>query len=69
MQVKLTYPGPAIDEAGRFDYEREDYFAFRWWPIAEVAASAERFYPGALPALLGEFLAGEAIDEPFELWS
>ncbi|HET8658057.1 MAG TPA: NUDIX domain-containing protein [Micromonosporaceae bacterium] len=67
--VRLTGPGPAVDEAGRLDYELEDYIGFRWWPAAEVAGSPERFYPGRLPALLTPFLAGEPIEEPFELWS
>jgi len=69
VRITLDGPGPAIDEAGRHDYEREDYFEFRWWPIADVVASQARFYPGRLPLLLSRFLAGEEIDEPFELWS
>lgn len=69
MAVRLAGPAPGIDESGRLDYERENYFGFRWWPPGELAASRERFYPGRLPALLGPFLAGEEIDEPFELWS
>ncbi|MEV0287731.1 NUDIX domain-containing protein [Kribbella sp. NPDC050820] len=68
-QVRLSGPGPDIDESGRFDDEKEDYFGFRWWPIAEVVASEELFYPRNLPGLLTGFLAGEEIDEPFELWS
>lgn len=28
-----------------------------------------RFYPGRLAELLPRLLAGETIDEPFELWS
>jgi 8-oxo-dGTP pyrophosphatase MutT (NUDIX family) len=69
VAVRLAVPGPVIDESGRLDYEQEDYFGFRWWPVAEVTASRERFYPGRLPGLLGPFLAGVEIDEPFELWS
>ena len=69
VEVRLAVPGTAIDEAERLDYEKEDYFDFRWWSIGEVVASAERFYPGNLPALLQRFLDGEEIDEPFELWS
>ena len=69
LMVKLDEAGPVIDETGRLAYEREDYFDARWWPIAEVVASPARFYPGRLPALLSPFLAGEEIDEPFELWS
>jgi 8-oxo-dGTP pyrophosphatase MutT (NUDIX family) len=69
VTVRLPGPGPDVDEAQRLDYEREDYFGFRWWPQAEIVSSSARFYPGRLPALLEPFLRGEQIDEPFELWS
>jgi 8-oxo-dGTP pyrophosphatase MutT (NUDIX family) len=67
--VRLAVPGPDVDGAGRLPHEVEDYFDFRWWPVAELLESGERFYPGRLPRLLPGFLAGEQIDEPFELWS
>ncbi|MGC1211782.1 MAG: NUDIX domain-containing protein [Micromonospora sp.] len=67
--VRLDVAGPDIDGAERLDYEVEDYFGFRWWPVADILASRERFYPGRLPELLTPFLTGEEIDEPFELWS
>jgi 8-oxo-dGTP pyrophosphatase MutT (NUDIX family) len=69
VTVRLAGLGPDVDESGRLDYEKEDYFGFRWWPVAEVVESRLRFYPGRLPALLPGFLAGQQIDEPFELWS
>jgi 8-oxo-dGTP pyrophosphatase MutT (NUDIX family) len=69
VMLRLPMPGPGIDESRRLNYEREDYFGFRWWPVPEVSSSSERFYPGQLPALLGAFLEGKEIDEPFELWS
>ncbi|MET8230585.1 NUDIX domain-containing protein [Micromonospora sp. NPDC005298] len=69
VTVRLTGPGPDVDETHRLDYELEDYFGFRWWPLPEVVASSARFYPGQLPRLISGFLAGEEIDEPFELWS
>lgn len=69
VEVALDEGGPAIDEAGRLDYEKEDYTDFRWWPPAEVKSHTGRFYPGRLPTLLAAFLAGEEIDEPFEVWS
>lgn len=69
VTVRLPGPGPEVDEAQRLDYEREDYFGFRWWRQAEIVSSNERFYPGQLPALLDAFLHGEQINEPFELWS
>ena len=69
VTIRLPGPGPAIDESQRLDYEQEDYFGYRWWPVPEVVTSSERFYPGKLPALLSAFLDGQDIDEPFELWS
>jgi 8-oxo-dGTP pyrophosphatase MutT (NUDIX family) len=67
--VRLDGTGPDVDESYRLDYEREDYFGFRWWPVANVVGSRQRFYPGRLSELLEALLAGEQIDEPFELWS
>ena len=67
--VRLDVAAPPVDGSQRVGFEDEDYFGFRWWPVAEVAGSTERFYPGRLPTLLEGFLAGEAIDEPFEHWS
>lgn len=69
LEARLTVPGPAVDGSGRVGYEDEDYVDYRWWPVEEIIDSRERFYPGRLPALLPAFLAGERIDEPFELWS
>jgi 8-oxo-dGTP pyrophosphatase MutT (NUDIX family) len=67
--VRLGRTGPAVDESERLDYEREDYFAFRWWPLAEVLKSEDRFYPGRLPEFLPALLSGKEVEEPFELWS
>jgi 8-oxo-dGTP pyrophosphatase MutT (NUDIX family) len=69
VTVRLSAPGPGIDESQRLDYEKEDYFGYGWWPVPDVLTSGERFYPGKLPALLSAFLDGQEIDEPFELWS
>jgi hypothetical protein len=52
VTVRLLITGPRIDESRRLDYEKEDYFCFRWWPAPEVLSSSERFYPSQLPALL-----------------
>jgi 8-oxo-dGTP pyrophosphatase MutT (NUDIX family) len=67
--VRLPDLGPSIDESNREEYEKEDYFGYRWWQVAEVTGSAERFYPGRLPELLETCLNGRHIDEPFEHWS
>jgi 8-oxo-dGTP pyrophosphatase MutT (NUDIX family) len=69
VTVRLTAHEPGIDESQRLDYEKEDYFGYRWWPVQEILRGTERFYPGRLPALLASFLGGQDIDEPFELWS
>lgn len=69
VPVRLPVDGPAVDGSGRVGFEAEDYFAFRWWSVPEVTGSADRFYPGRLPELLGPFLAGEPLDEPTEHWS
>jgi 8-oxo-dGTP pyrophosphatase MutT (NUDIX family) len=69
VTVRLADRAPAIDESGRLDYEKEDYIGYRWWTVANVVASRERFYPGQLPVLLPHALNGEQISEPFELWS
>jgi 8-oxo-dGTP pyrophosphatase MutT (NUDIX family) len=69
VTVRLAGPGPDVDGTERLDYEVEDYFGFRWWPVAEIVTGRGRFYPGRLPELLTAFLAGDEIDEPFELWS
>jgi len=69
VEVQLTGPGPDIDDSKRLDYEMEDYFDFRWWPITQVLASTDQFYPRRLPRLLAPFLRGETITEPPEIWT
>jgi 8-oxo-dGTP pyrophosphatase MutT (NUDIX family) len=68
VTVRLPAEEPDIDESLRLEYEREDYYGYRWWPVEEVLSGSERFYPGNLPSLLPPFLDGQQIDEPFELW-
>lgn len=69
--VTARVPGhrPAISVHGRTRFEHEVYVGERWWEVADILASAARFYPGRLPELLPCFLAGESIDEPFEHWN
>lgn len=68
VTARLVDRGPDADVSNQYDYELEEYEASRWWPVAEVCASHERFYPGRLPELLASHLADQQIDEPFELW-
>lgn len=67
--VTVPAVAPSIDVTGQLDYEVDAYMSARWWPLNELLTTRERFYPGRLPSLLPAFLAGERIDEPFELWS
>ena len=69
--VAVSLPGRAPDPVrdNRTAEELEDYTGHRWWPVPEVLAAAERFFPGRLPELLPAFLAGESIEEPFEWWN
>lgn len=60
---------PSISADGRTENERDIYVETRWWQVADILTSSERFYPGRLPELLPAFLAGESIDEPFEFWN
>jgi 8-oxo-dGTP pyrophosphatase MutT (NUDIX family) len=68
VRVHLQQTVPAIEASRQVDFEAEDIFGFRWWPIDEVVSSSERFYPRNLSTLLPRFLAGEEIEEPFEFW-
>lgn len=64
--VQLAGPGPELDTSGQLPDEREDYIGYAWVSVDDVIGSGELFYPGRLPALLADFLAGVEIDEPFE---
>ncbi len=67
--VRLAGSQPAVDVSNQLRHETEDYLSWTWLPVDRVATTAERFYPGRLPELLSELLAGGSIDEPFEHWS
>jgi 8-oxo-dGTP pyrophosphatase MutT (NUDIX family) len=68
VYAQVAADQPAIVDGGRTAEEIEDFVAARWWSVAEIVQSRERFYPGRLPELLPRFLAGETIEEPFERW-
>lgn len=69
ITVELSASAPEIDGSRRVDFEDEDYFGSAWWTPASIGASRDRFYPGRLPELLPRHLAGDHIEEPFEIWS
>ena len=68
--ARVAGSAPAPAREGRTPEELDEYVGHRWWTPAEVAeAQGTRFFPGRLPALLAPFLAGEVLDEPFDLWN
>ncbi len=69
VHVRIDASQPEITDGGRTPEERDEYVGARWWPVPELLASAERFYPGRLRELLPAFLAGAEISEPFERWN
>jgi len=60
-------PEPAVD--GRTPTELLEYVGHRWWTVEEIRDSTERFFPGRLPEFVEPFLAGDEIDEPFDVWN
>ena len=69
VTVHVSTETPSVVGTFRVGFEDEDYFAYRWWPVDEIAGCAERFYPGRLPEFVRAQLNGEQIDEPYEVWS
>ncbi len=58
----------ALGDPALRDDEQDTILGLRWWTAAELAASAERFFPRGLPGLVPRVLAGERVDEPFDTW-
>jgi 8-oxo-dGTP pyrophosphatase MutT (NUDIX family) len=69
VTVQLDAYAPPVTDGGRTAEELAEYVEARWWNVADVIASTERFYPGRLPELLPAVLAGAEIAEPFERWN
>lgn len=69
VAVRLTRSAQHVSDTNQLPAEQENYLGFRWWPVAEIEASTERFYPGRLPDLIRRFLEGEQIEEPVEFFS
>jgi len=69
VQATVAGDQPGITGTEQTAEELEEYTGARWWTPDAIGASTERFYPGRLPELLGTFLAGKTIDEPFERWN
>jgi 8-oxo-dGTP pyrophosphatase MutT (NUDIX family) len=46
---EVSFDGLDVEERGTID-------EYRWWSVAELMSTRERFYPAELPRLLGEIL-------------
>lgn len=49
-----------VDTAGFDEIERASVHGHRWWPVDELTATAERYYPPDLPDRLAAALAATA---------
>jgi 8-oxo-dGTP pyrophosphatase MutT (NUDIX family) len=70
--VRLDLTAPEPEAGGRTPQELQEYVGHVWWSpdrVRRARSAGERFFPGHLPELLTPLLAGDTIDEPFELWN
>jgi 8-oxo-dGTP pyrophosphatase MutT (NUDIX family) len=67
--ARLHEHAPHVEAGNQLRDELETYRGFRWWRVADIETSTQRFFPGRLPALIRRFLDGEQIEEPFEYFS
>lgn len=54
----VRVPAWEVDTAGFNDVERGCIGTYRWWAIAELERTTERFYPRQLPTLLRQLVGG-----------
>lgn len=52
----LRVPSWDVDVSGFDEIERGSIDGHRWWSVADLESTTERFYPGELPAVLREVL-------------
>jgi len=57
----------AVDTGGHSAIEREAVLGHRWWPLADLAASAETVYPSSLAAELATLLRDGRPESPVEV--
>ncbi|MFH8344054.1 NUDIX hydrolase [Streptomyces sp. NPDC018045] len=56
-----------VDTSGFLAHERASITGHRWWPVAELATTAETVFPYGLPPLLAAVRAGRTPAEPVQL--
>ncbi|RQW82045.1 NUDIX hydrolase [Micromonospora globispora] len=55
----VRVPAWEVDTAGFNEIERASVVGHRWWTVAELTATTERYYPPDLPTRLARVLAWE----------
>jgi hypothetical protein len=50
VPVRVPQPRPVVDKSGQLDDEKATYLGFKWWPVADIETSTEKFYPGPAAA-------------------
>lgn len=71
VHVVRLRPGTPRRELLPTDEEAGALLELRWWTVSELTAAVdrgERTYPGRLLELAPHLLAGESVDEGFEVW-
>jgi 8-oxo-dGTP pyrophosphatase MutT (NUDIX family) len=66
--ARIDHRAPVIDTKGREAFELQDHLNYRWWALDELVGSAALYYPRSLPLHIGALAAGQAVDEPLEVW-
>ncbi|HEV2635442.1 MAG TPA: NUDIX domain-containing protein [Actinocrinis sp.] len=56
-----------VDTSGFEELEASQITQFRWWPLAELAATGETVYPLGLAPLLADLAAGRIPESPVRL--
>ncbi|OKI01176.1 RNA pyrophosphohydrolase [Streptomyces sp. CB02923] len=56
-----------VDTSGFKDHESASITDHRWWPVDELATTAETVFPYGLPPLLADVRAGRMPSEPVRL--
>lgn len=59
--------GHLVDTSGFEELEASQITEHRWWPIAELAATAETVFPLGLAGLLADLVGGRVPAEPVRL--
>ncbi|MFJ4185123.1 NUDIX hydrolase [Kitasatospora sp. NPDC089509] len=59
--------GHQVDVTGQEAHERTYHAGYRWWPVAELAATEETVHPFGLAELTARLVAGHAPAEPVHL--